>query len=429
MPEGSRVVRGLLAVLALAVSMRTVSMLQRGAWANPLAGEPTEEVRLAQAVAQGLGFASPFRLSDAPPLHPSAISPPGYPVLLAGLIRASGAASRDPRAPYRAAMLLGILVGGVAATLTALVAARTQGWRAFWPVGLLCAFWPTPVTESYHVWDTPFVMLAVALGLVLATARDVEATPRRALVLGLVLGLLTLFNPGVAPYLLVCLLLGRLGGRPFKSALVPLVIVGVLWFLCIVPWQIRNQSVFGRFVPMRHGLGLELWLGNQPDADGTSRSAHIRHPMDHPEERTLINALGDDAYMQRKEREARALIASNPERFRNLTLRRLSLFWFGDLSRPTWYAGVQFPLLAGLNLLKLSVNLVLHGCALAGLVLWRSWTGRAAALCGLLLLPLPYYPTHVDPHYRVCVDLILCLLAGILASSIVDKVVARLRRT
>jgi hypothetical protein len=428
MQRDPRLASALVGLLALAVAVRAGSMLQRGAWADPLAGEPTEEIRIAQALAQGLGFVSPFRLSDSPPLNPSAISPPGYPYLLAGLIRMVSPVAADPRAPFRAAMILGILIGGLAAVMTAVVAARSQGLSAFWFVGLLCAFWPTPVTESHHLWDTPVVMLTVAFGLLLATAQDVEATPGRAMAVGLALGLLTLFNPGPAPFLLVCLVLGLFVGRPFRRAVELAAIACFVWFLCLVPWQIRNQAAFGRFVPLRHGLGLELWLGNQHDADGTSRSAHARHPLDHPGERALVNALGDDAFMQRKEREARALIGSDRRRFAELTVRRITLFWLGDLSRPTWYAGMRFPLIAGVNVLKLSANLALLACALGGYLLWRSRPGRLAALSGLLLLPLPYYPTHVDPHYRVCVDLILCLLAGILAASVLPRLVTRFRR-
>jgi len=36
--------------------------------------------------------------------------------------------------------------------------------------------------------------------------------------------------------------------------------------LCCVPWTIRNYLVFQNVVPLRSTLGLQLWVGNNPDA-------------------------------------------------------------------------------------------------------------------------------------------------------------------
>jgi len=399
----------------LALCVRLVSLLLAGDWDDPLAGEPAEEVRIAQGIAKGLGFVTPFRDMDSPtgPFHPSAHSPPGYPYLLAGILRLAGPSPGDGRTPYRAALLLNVAVGAAAAAVVALVAGATQGRKALWCVGLLTTFWPTLVRQSGFLWDTPFAMLAVASALCVATSAELSQTPGRSLLIGGSWGLLTLFSPNVAPLLLASLILYAFRGADPRRGIRLLAYAGAAWLLCLAPWLLRSIWVFGRLVPIRHNFGLELWMGNLPDSDGTTLSACRYHPMDHPAERALINALGDDEYMKLKSSQASGLILTAPWDFLRRSGQRVSLFWLSDTRRPTVFLGIRWPMVGGVNAAKGLLNGSLIIGALLGSVVWRSSAGRYAAWFGLLVLPLPYYLTHVSSSYRVIVDPILCLLFGI----------------
>jgi hypothetical protein len=191
--------------------------------------------------------------------------------------------------------------------------------------------------------------------------------------------------------------------------------------VCLLPWQIRNAIVFERFIPVRSSLGLELWMGNQPGADGTTLTANRRHPINDPGEYRLLIELGEMAYMQQKLLLTLEQIQTEPGRFLQLTLARMGLYWFGDAIRPTSLFGRQMPQLGGVNVLKILANSTLIAFAVLGTWLWPSRPGRWLCWFGILFLPLPYYLAHVAPGYRSLVDPVLGLLAGIGLAAILSS--------
>ena len=331
--------------------------------------------------------------------------------------RILGQPPSDEELPYRISLILGIVAGSVAAGLLALAGSRTAGSLGGWAAGLIAAFWPTLITQSGILWDTPYALLALAVGATFTEPRPKPGSTIWYGAVGLFGGLAMLFNPNVAPFLAAATA-ARLSaeGRRLRLWL----IVAVAWLLCLAPWFARNALEFHRCIPIRHNAGLELWLGNQPDADGTTRSAIRRHPMDSLAEQRLIAQIGESSYMQVRTKDAMNLIRGSPVRFLKLTAWRACLYWFGDVSRPTRLFGRFAPMLFGLNLLKVAANGLLLTVALAGLWRWQSPLGRVALGFGILTLPMPYYLTHVAPNYRAFVDPLLCLLAGTLLAQIVN---------
>ena len=399
-------------VSLVALALRSLQVAANGSWSDPLRGQPTEEVRIAQHLAEGRGFATPFDWGRTAGLSASAHSPPGYPFLLAGLIRATGSGRVDSRLPYRIALALGALAGSIAVGVLAMAGGRVAGHRGFWAAGVVATAWPTLITQSGILWDTPFAMLAIASGafMVAGPARPPGLSARRCLAFGTFGGLASLFNPTVAPFLAASTATRlAFAGRSIR----PWLLVGMTWFLCLVPWTARNTLAFHRWIPIRSNAGLELWLGNLEDADGSSRSTMHRHPMDDPAERDRVARIGEGDYMREKMGQASALITNDLGRFARRTWRRVLLYWFGDVTRPTRLLGVTFAMPFGINLPKLAPNALLLILSLIGLARWQPPAGRWALGFGILVLPLPYYLTHVSPNYRAIADPLLCLLAGV----------------
>jgi hypothetical protein len=401
-PKEPYVSSRLAAIICLAFIFRLLQVVLNGDWLEPLNGQPTEEVQIAQHVAEGQGFATPFGAETSSGRSPSAVSD-------------------DRRLPYRIALVLGALSGSIAVGILALAGERAAGLAGFWVVGLLAAIWPPLVSQSGVLWDTPFTLLAMTLGVLLATGSPRWAGPPAGfhVILGGFCGLATLFNPIVAPFLAVATAT-RLAAEGRR--LQPWLIVGGVWLFCVTPWLVRNALVFHRLIPIRANMGLELWIGNLPGTDGTSEGAWHRHPVEDPIEQQLVEQLGEGDYMRMKEGQALALIRAAPRRFLQKTGRRILLYWFGNFGRPTNLFGLTFPLLLGINLLKVAINGLLIGLALGGLLDWQPLQGRWALALGLLILPVPYYLTHVATTYRTLVDPLLCLLAGVFLVQSVSRV-------
>jgi hypothetical protein len=51
--------------------------------------------------------------------------------------------------------------------------------------------------------------------------------------------------------------------------------VAVVALLTISPWTLRNGAVFGRFVPISTGMGLQLWRGNNELSKGDADDRHL----------------------------------------------------------------------------------------------------------------------------------------------------------
>lgn len=403
----------LLLLVVFAGSLRLGNVALDGSWRDPLRNEPTEEVVLAQRIAEGRGFVCPYQSPGVAVDHPSAHSPPAYPYLLAGLIRAARLVTADPLAPYRAALLVSVLVGSLVVGVLAVVGQRALGGAGFWGAGLLLAVWPTLLRTSGVLWDTPFALLGIALGMLVATSP--WPSPGRipsALLAGAGAALFTLFNPLVAPFLAVALLARGVAGAGLRRGLPYLLAAGAAWLVCLAPWLVRNAVAFERFIPVRNNFGLELWMGNHPEADGTTESANRRHPINDREERRLVDEVGEDAYVRSKSALASKDVRAEPGAFARKTFRRVGLYWFGDTSKPTSLFGRVVPGLFGVNVVKILLNSLLVSLAVLGTRRWGAWP-RWLAWFGILTLPLPYYVTHVSPIYRAVVDPLLCLLAGL----------------
>jgi hypothetical protein len=406
--------RWLLAVFLLATLLRLVEFERSGLRSNPLSSEPSEEVYVAQAIAAGHGFVTPVRPSNEYVDDPSAYCAPGYPYFLAGLIRiARAVAPGGTSLPYSVAIFINIAAGAAAVALLACAVGTATGTHGFWCAAVLASAWPTLIRGSVRLWDTAFTLLGIAFAVWLgATSTRPPPSLRTCLVWGLACGALTLTNPILAPVLCVAIL-ARLGvSFKTKGVVRSLGVLGVAWLLCLAPWMIRNAVVFQRVVPIRNTFGFTLWVGNLPDGDGTVDTVYAHSPFGNREEGNRLLAMGEDRYMQMRSRDAIAILREDPQLFLRRTGWRVALYWLGNWQKPTRLFGLMFPMPFEVNLAKPLLNLLLILAAAAGSFFWTPWRGRLVCWMAIAFLPLPFYVTHVSPHYRVYVDPVLVALAA-----------------
>jgi hypothetical protein len=183
----------------------------------------------------------------------------------------------------------------------------------------------------------------------------------------------------------------------------------------LTPWIVRNYVVLGGFIPLRSNLGLELFIGNNPQANGRTFATSFDdlnsptrdwHPFTSAAERTRLAEMGEYAYMRQKQATAMRWMAANPRRTAELTARRFVLYWLPPVE--------MWPGPAAGNVFKAVVfGLVGMGAlaALAGRLLFRA--ERAGLLVAAVLGPsLIHLVTHVDPRYRYPVFGLTTLLAA-----------------
>ncbi|WP_242138177.1 glycosyltransferase [Sphingomonas sp. TREG-RG-20F-R18-01] len=218
-------------------------------------GDPQSYRVLAQGLLAGRGLVlyEPYFGSDW-----RALFPPAYPVVLAAWSAVLGFSTAS-------LLALGTLTDLATAASIAKLGARLgdapAGRRAAW----LYVVWPSvlfsaPLAQK----ESLCALLIVLLALAWLTPR---AGWRGAVALGVPAGLLALTQPGEAPLaaLFGIVLLARSGWGPMvlfglRGAMVAVVV--------LLPWWVRNWTLFHTFVPLTSASGASLWIGNNPAATG-----------------------------------------------------------------------------------------------------------------------------------------------------------------
>ncbi len=217
---------------------------------------------LARAIAQGNAYE--YGSYDA-----KIFRTPGYPLLLTPLFVIFGT---EP--PVLAARILGAIWGTLGVWGVWWLGRNLFGPRAGTVAALLGAVYPEAVATSVLVLSEAAFCPLVVLNLVLLVAAWQEQRGRKAFVLeiwaGLVAGAATLVRPEWLLFTPFAILIGLLLCRDRKKqlALGSAAVLGLV--VAMSPWWSRNAVVSGRFVPTTLQVGVSLYDGLNPAADGGS---------------------------------------------------------------------------------------------------------------------------------------------------------------
>jgi hypothetical protein len=358
-----------------------------------------EAVHIAQSLASGRGFSSPF-----PDTGPTAWLAPIYPTILAADVRIFGAHSR-------ASLVAAVLLNELCSVLTVLpifyAGKRIAGATGVASLGAIAAwFWAisplSMITAGSMIWYTTLSALLGAV-ILLATLAIVKSQSAAAWVgYGIIWGVELMTNPSflvLLPPAILWLMWVRAGAR--KRITFP-AIAGLAALVCCVPWTVRNYEVFHHLVPLRSNFGLELWRYNH--------GGFPLQPFDSDTERSHLSAVGEPSYMAEKQHSAIEWIDANRGGFLRLCMARALEFWIGDdhpfnilLARRGW-----------IQRSDVLANFVLVPLLLAGLIFtWRDMRRYFWLLVSApLLFPLVYYITLAATAYRAPIDPILDVIAG-----------------
>jgi hypothetical protein len=357
-----------------------------------------EQGNVAEALVAGRGFGSPFVSSQT-----SAIMPPVYPLIVAGIFRVFGI--HTARSIF-AVHVFDCLINALASIPIFLVARRSFGrsvglWAAwvwaFFPYGIYFA--------AAWAWSTHLLM--AALLWMLYVAQEIEVNPRLRVwaAFGSLAGFAGLIEPSVlvvAPFLMLvgAARLAMAGRRWF----VPAVVSSIVLAATLTPWLVRDALLFHRFIPMRDSMGLELWMGN--NGDNLRWTSDQLHPLHDARELAEYNR-GELAYMDGKATEAHAYIRANPRWYAVMCLRRAVYLWTGYWSLNPAYLKMEpmdpenIPFQTALTVLAIS------GLAMA----WRHRRWEAVRYGGVMFLfPMVYYFSHPEPYHMRTLDPLFVVL-------------------
>jgi 4-amino-4-deoxy-L-arabinose transferase-like glycosyltransferase len=358
-----------------------------------------EQGNVARALIAGRGFGSPF-VSD----QTSAIMPPVYPLVVAGIFEVFGV--HTARSIF-AVHVFDCLTNALACIPVFLIARRSFGPRVGLVAGWAWTFFPYGIYfAAAWAWSTHLLMLCLLWLLYLAQRIEVEPSLGLWAGFGLLAGFAGLCEPSVlvvVPFLLL-LAAWRLA-RAGKRWLAPGLVASLVLAATIAPWLIREELDFHRFIPMRDSMGLELWMGN--NGYDTRFTSDQVHPLHDAAELAAYNRMGELAYMDWKAAEAHAYIAAHRGWYAKMCLRRAVYLWTGY-----WSFSPEYLQMEPMDPFNAPFQSCLTILAVAGLWLaWKRAPWEAVRFAGVLFLfPMVYYFSHPEPYHMRTLDPLVVIL-------------------
>ncbi len=372
----------------------------------------------ARSIALGQGFSSPF----LPVSGPTALVPPIYPYLLAGVFRLFGLYS-----PLSAFVILS--VNSLLSALTSIPIFFTVKQMLSTRLARLaaCAWVVYPFSVYYsadRVWD--YALTALLFSCCFWMLQSLHGRGLTAwLGFGVLYGVSALSNPSILsllPFFLIFAAYRAWMGkrRWFLHGLV----AALATCAVLAPWMIRNGRALHTGPTLRDGFWLEFYAGNNGDSF-ESNIAWV-HPADNPVEMQKYLSMGETAYMDAHKTLSLDFVAHHPGFFVVATVRRFVRFWTSFWSLNARYLAKEptdipnFFFCTGLTLLMLR-----------GLRRWGR-IDRAAIVpywLALAIFPIPYYLTHSSPDYRQPIEPIITILVVIGIFGIREKLVPTIGRT
>jgi len=398
--EGLRAHRPMVAA-ALLVRLAVIPFLYRE-WLDPFLIEHWAFGRVARSLVTGHGFGNVFADTG-----PTAVLSPVYAYLLAGIFWLFG-----PHTP--ASVITALAINSLFSALTCipvfLLARRCFGDRVAKWAGWLWAFSPYGIYYGADwAWSTCLLTLLLCCLFLIALKLEESGSLLHWTGFGLLTGVASLTEPvtlAVVPFLAAFTCYRRYRQR--LTWLMPASAASLAFLAVLSPWIIRNYEVFHQFIPVRSGLGLELYIGNNGYSARWVNSA--LHPNHSDAELEEYEKSGEVAYMEHKRQQAVDYIRAHPGWFVRMTLRRVLYIWTGYWSLDRAY--LKDEPLDPPNILVATTFSVL---ALLGLrrVFQLDWAIGVRFAIVLGCYPLVYYVSHPETYYFRPVDPLLVVLTAV----------------
>lgn len=376
--------RMIVIAFALRVGFVLVAHTYRFSAAQGSFGFGYEMGRVAASVAEAHGFGNPFKS----PTGPTAIVPPIYPLLIAGVFKIAGIYST-------ASAIILLVINSLFSALTTLpvfyltrrsfgeTIARWSGWT--WTLFPYAMYWAVK-----WIWETSLAAFLLAV-LLLMTWRLAEAKRTREwFAWGLLWAVTAMVSTAVLallPFAGIWIVFRRWRGD--RKVIWRAALSAIVFFAALSPWLLRNYEVFHRPVFIRDNFGLELRLGNGPGAEGFSMG-FVLHPTYNSVELAKYKRMGEIAYIEHQKHEAVTWIEANPGEFGKVSLKKFVYYW----TNTPWGG----PIMPAKNALFLASSV----CGFWGL--WLMWKQRRPGVflfaISLLVFPIVYYLVFPHPHYR-----------------------------
>lgn len=388
-------------IFVLASALRILAIFVLESYTKPALH--FDSLLIARNVVAGRGFSYSYMWTGEP--KTTTWKGPLYVMFVAGFFLAAGVGARA----YLGIQIAQALLGGATAVFIRKTG-QSFSSRTGHIAGLLWALFPVSIVTATRMHEINFVLFLVASFVWCLIKLSQDWTWRLAGITGVALGFLILSEPIFVPFCLAAFFyLGLLRGKASIRLLARLTAAGVISMAVVAPWTIRNLVTQKTFILVKGQLGLNLWVGNNPHANGTDRIVvrgeegketvvHMTQTMDPDLRRRVEDAkteVEQDAVLGQV---AIRHIRDNPGKTLRLALLKIRYLWWRHPTHPL-----------GRNVFYQLCEILLLLAAVAGAVIALRTGSVLPVLVFLLMgtLTMTYAVFYATPRARQLADPLL----------------------
>jgi len=428
-------------LVALAIRVTVTHFLYRE-WLDPFVLEHWAFGRIGRSLATGHGFGNPMASTG-----PSALLPPIYPYILAGIFKLFGVYTKS-------SIIVALVLNGIISSATCIpiyfLAKKNFGERAAKWAGWGWALSPYGIYYGADwAWSTPLITLLLCCLFLwsinleddqppainpgahrVADTKNAAGVPSNRVLcdwvgsstanwfaFGLLTGAAILTEPSILSVVPLLILYTCYRRRSQKRPwLIPAIATAAAVAITIAPWTYRNYELFHKLIPVRSGLGLELYIGNNGyDISWVNRDLHPNH---NAAEQSEYEQEGEIVYMSHKQNQALDYIKAHPAWYAKMTLRRFLYLWTGYWSLSRAYLKEE-----PLDPPNICVCTTLTILMLIGFVRAAREDPAVAIRYAIVFLfyPAVYCLTHPETYYIRPLDPLINILAMYAVLSLVER--------
>jgi len=227
---------------------------------------------------------------------PTASRAPGYPIIIASIISLFGNSIGAMR-------VFQALVDSVTCFLVFTICRNSFSLKTAYLATIVYALFPGSMFYILFLMTETIFTGVLMIAIFLASSRRLQDSTILRLLLGAVLGILTLIKPNAAILFLIFLAWEWFRSRSVISTLRKYLLVCIGFVLLISPWIIRNKIQFDRLSLTSNG-GVNFWIGHNEQATGSFRYVEKNNPLE--------NVKGEFERSQFALREGLSYLATHP---------------------------------------------------------------------------------------------------------------------
>jgi 4-amino-4-deoxy-L-arabinose transferase-like glycosyltransferase len=366
---------------------------------------------VARALASGHGFSSPVY----PITGPTAMVPPLYTFLLAGIFRLFGIYTLTSGFII---LSLNSLFSSLNCIAVYFSAKYSLGGRAARIAAWAWAFYPFAIYFSAdRVWEYALTSLLFTTCFCIAQRIHAARGWLPWVGFGLLYGITAQSNPcvlSVFPFLLgLALWQAHKAGTPGLSSMRKRIRNGALatcaLLVALTPWTVRNYRVLHVLCPVRDDYWINIYAGNYDNASPANPPSNpSAHPPSNPAEMKKFLELGEVPYLAEKHSLAASWIRSHPGDFARAIVHRAVYYWTGYWSFRPEYLAIEPTELP--NMFYVCGVTLLLALGVRKLGRWNP-DALMPYLVLILVFPLTYYLSLVLMDYREPIEPAIVVLA------------------